>query len=282
MAYPKRREIEIPLLIELKKLGGEAKPKDLYERVAKHFPELTREDLERKLDSSPSIYKWRNMVQWVRQTLVSSGDIDGSVHGVWKITEQGLKKLEEELGNDGVTNINTNKNVDRSNDISLEDLLNTQESRVSARLLEILKELSPTAFEKFAKQFLEAFGFSDVVVTKRSKDGGIDGYGKLRQGIVKINAAFQCKRWQDTSVPRTEIDKFRGAISGEFDQGIFLTTSTFTNEASKASIKPGAVPIILIDGEKMVELMKQQGIGVSKKPLYYIDIDEHFFDFDDE
>lgn len=280
MTYPKQREIQIPLLIELRELGGQAKPRDIYKRVAKHFPELTQEDLERKLDNHPNVYKWNNMVQWVRQTLVSSGDIDPSVPGVWKITEQGLKRLEE-LDNNRVANNNSNTNVDRSNDISLEDLLNIQESRVSIRLLEILKEFNPTEFENFAKLFLEAFGFSDVVVTQRSRDGGIDGYGKLRQGIVKINAAFQCKRWQG-NVPRPEIDKFRGAISGDFDQGIFLTTSTFTKEASEVSVKPGAVPIILIDGEKMVELMMQQGIGVSKKPLYFIDIDECFFDFNND
>lgn len=278
MAYPKQSEIQIPLLIELKKLGGQAKPKDIYERVAEHFPELTQEDLERKLDNYPNINKWYNMVQWVRQALVSSGDIDSSVRGVWIITKQGLNKLDR-FDKTIIVNDNSSNCVDRSNDITLEDLLNIQDSRVSARLLNILKELDPIAFENFAKQFLEAFGFSDVVVTQKSRDGGIDGHGKLRQGIVKINAAFQCKRWQGV-VPIREIRDFRGAIAGKFDQGIFFTTSTFTNDAPEISLIPPT--IILIDGEKIVELMKQQGIGVSKKPLYSIEIDENFFDYNED
>lgn len=80
-------------------------------------------------------------------------------------------------------------------------------------------------------------------------------------------------------MPRPEIDKFRGAISGKFEQGIFLTTSSFSKEASEVSIRPGAVPIILIDGERIVELMLQQGIGISKRPLYVVTLDETFFEF---
>lgn len=39
-------------------------------------------------------------------------------------------------------------------------------------------------------------GFSQVSVTKKSGDGGIDGTGKLRiNGIFSFNVAFQCKRY---------------------------------------------------------------------------------------
>ena len=276
MAYPKQKEIQIPLLIELKKQGGKAKPQDLYDKVAQHFPELTQEDLERRMENHPSINKWKNMVQWVRQSLVESQEIDSSIRGVWGLTEKGLKRLADFEIKKG-----RKKTYNELPEITLEDMLNSQESNVRKRLLESLKELKPVAFENFAKLFLEAFGFSEVVVTKKSKDGGIDGHGKLRQGIVKINAAFQCKKWQG-NVPRPEIDKFRGAISGKYDQGIFLTTSSFSKETSEVSIRPGAVPIILIDGEHIVELMLQQGIGVSKRPLYIVTPDETFFEFNEQ
>lgn len=156
------------------------------------------------------------------------------------------------------------------------DLLEAHEHTVRALLLDHLYNFDPTAFEHFAKQLLEAVGFTDLEVTQRSRDGGIDGYGKLRQGIVKIDAVFQCKRWQNT-VPRAEIDRFRGAISGRFDQGILLTTSNFSIEASGVSVRQGAVPIILIDGERIVDLMIQHSIGVSRRPLYLLDVNEEFF-----
>jgi len=34
---------------------------------------------------------------------------------------------------------------------------------------------------------------------------------------------------------------------------------------------------MLIDGESIVDLMIQHGIGVSRKPLYLLDIDEELF-----
>ena len=36
---------------------------------------------------------------------------------------------------------------------------------------------------------------------------------------------------------RPEIDKFRGAIQGEFEQGVFFTTSDFTTGATEVSLK---------------------------------------------
>jgi len=74
-------------------------------------------------------------------------------------------------------------------------------------------------------------------VTSISNDGGVDGCGKLRVGIAHMNVAFQCKRWTVGNVGGPEIDKFRGAIQGEYEQGIFFTTSGFANGAKEVSIK---------------------------------------------
>lgn len=94
----------------------------------------------------------------------------------------------------------------------------------------------------------------------------IDGYGKLRLGLATMNVAFQCRRWQG-NVNRPEVDKFRGAIQGEFEQGVFFTTSDFTPDARDASLKRGAVPIILLNGDSIVELMMDKGLGVQRVPL---------------
>ena len=104
-------------------------------------------------------------------------------------------------------------------------------------------------------------------VTTISSDGGIDGFGKLRLGLASMNVAFQCKRWEG-NVGRPEVDKFRGAIQGEFEQGIFFATSDFSSQARDASLKKGAVPVILLNGESIVDLMIQKGIGVERVPLY--------------
>jgi restriction system protein len=133
-------------------------------------------------------------------------------------------------------------------------------------------------FEKFCMQLLKVYGFSNVEVTQKSRDGGIDGFGKLKVGLAHMQVAFQCKRWDNTTISRKEIDAFRGAIQGEYEQGIFFTTSSFSKEAMNASIKKGAVPVILIDGNMIVEFMieKQFGIEYENLPIYVNAIDKIF------
>lgn len=112
-------------------------------------------------------------------------------------------------------------------------------------------------------------------VTQYSKDGGIDGHGKLKVGLAHLNVAFQCKRFNRTSIGRPEIDKFRGAIQGQFEQGLFFTTSQFAKGVEAFSFRPGAVPIILIDGEAIIDLMieKQFGVQVEQLPIYSYALD---------
>ena len=138
--------------------------------------------------------------------------------------------------------------------------------------------MNPYDFEKFCMKLLKVYGFSNVEVTQKSRDGGIDGIGKLKIGLAHMNVAFQCKRWDNTAISRKEIDAFRGAIQGEYEQGIFFTTSTFTKEAMRFSIKQGAVPIILIDGSMVVDFMieKQFGIEHEDLPIYINALDKIF------
>lgn len=138
------------------------------------------------------------------------------------------------------------------------------------QILDQLQQMSPQSFEIFGKRLLEVYGFRKMVVTNYAKDGGIDGHGQLKVGITHLNVAFQCKRWKNNSVSRTEIDKFRGAIQGEYEQGIIFTTSKFTKEAQGATRRNGAVPIILIDGSSLIDIMIEKSFGVEMEqvPVY--------------
>lgn len=144
------------------------------------------------------------------------------------------------------------------------------------KILSDLKKMSPSGFELFAKRLMDVYGFHDTAVTKVSSDGGIDGYGKLKVGLASLNVAFQCKRWTKGNIQRPEIDRFRGAAQGDFEQRIFFTTASFSQGAVFASIKRGAVPIILVDGESIVDLMMEKGFGVQVDtisiPSYALDL----------
>jgi len=157
----------------------------------------------------------------------------------------------------------------------LKELHRLHRETIKERVLRDLKKVSPAAFENFAKRLLDVYGFEDVHVTEVTRDGGIDGYGKLKVGLAYMRLAFQCKRWTKSNVGRPEIDKFRGAIQGEYEQGIFFTTARFASGAKEVSIKAGAVPVILIDGPSIVELMIEKSFGVEQEclPVYTYALD---------
>ena len=149
-------------------------------------------------------------------------------------------------------------------------------TQLKERVVIDLRRLSPATFETFAKQLLDIYGFEDTHVTQVSGDGGIDGYGKLKVGLAHLNVAFQCKRWTKGNIQRTEIDKFRGATQGDFEQGIFFATTSFSQGAIGASIKRGAVPIVLVDSEAIVDLMIEKRFGIQAEslviPTYALDL----------
>ena len=240
-------------------VGGEGKPKELYPLVTAQFPGITPDDLAETVSDGHS--KWHNRIQWVRQRLFERGELDSGGHGLWRITEKGMTRL-----------ASSNHQAAAPMPPTFMDLYERYETAFRTQLLERLLALKPQDFEHFAKRNLIAYGFVDVTVTQVSKDGGIDGYGRLTLGLATMNAAFQCKRWQG-NVGRPEVDKFRGAIQGEFEQGVFFATSDFSKEAREASLRRGAVPIILLNGEAIVRLMIERGIGVRKSALFaYFDV----------
>lgn len=266
MAIPSEKDIEIPLLKEIEAVGGEAKPAELDDRLVKYFPELNRADREARHPKSGQLI-WSNRIRWVRQHLVNKGELDASTRGIWKITEKGRARL-------GIAPAQKGPSV--AIRVSIRELLNEEMQQIRAQLHELLMNLHPQQFEEFSAKLLESVGFTKIQVTKYAADGGIDGYGNLEMGVVEVKAAFQVKRWRN-NVPPAEVNQFRGAIQGEFVQGIFITTSDFSDEAKKVSSKRGAVPIVLINGDRIVNIMLEKGLGVRQEPLTVTRVDEEFF-----
>jgi restriction system protein len=157
----------------------------------------------------------------------------------------------------------------------LKTLYGQYQEDLKQRILREVRGIEPENFEHFSRKLLQVYGFTDMTVTPFSKDGGIDGHGKLKVGLASMSVAFQCKRWNKNSVGRPEIDKFRGAIQGQYEQGLLFTTGSFAAGAELASFRPGAVPIVLIDGAAIVDLMiqKQFGVQVESLPIYSYALD---------
>ena len=272
MSFPKQSEVELPLLKVLHELGGKAEPKQIYPRITGMFPQLTDEDRAARLPSSPATFKWHNLVQWSRQRLVEKGEIDASERGVWKLTARGRARAQR-------ADAQSPGELLLAHQATLKDLVNDNEAEVKRRIVSELQALRPIDFEQFCISFLGPLGYEQLEVTNRGADRGIDGHGLFRQGVVSIRSAFQAKRWRGNAVSRPEIDKFRGAIQGDYDHGVFLTTGRFTADAEAASIKKGAISLLLLDGTAIAENMIRNSIGVLTRPVQLFDVDPEFFRF---
>ena len=106
-------------------------------------------------------------------------------------------------------------------------------------------------------------GFISAKVTGKPADGGIDGIGIYRLSLVTIPVIFQCKRYSG-SVSASDVRDFRGAMTGRANNGLLITTGTFTAEAKREATRDGAPPVDLIDGDRLCDLFKEYELGVRR------------------
>ncbi|HWQ14389.1 MAG TPA: restriction endonuclease [Roseiflexaceae bacterium] len=145
--------------------------------------------------------------------------------------------------------------------------------QIKARLL----ALPPRAFELFAGDLLEFMGLRDVSVTRYSGDGGLDAVGNLETSasLISIPAGVQVKRYR-ANVQRADIDRFIGALSGLYPQGIFITTAGYTRQAALKAAA-GVPRVATVDGEQVVALMLRHRLGVAELAGVPIGLDEEYF-----
>ncbi len=144
-------------------------------------------------------------------------------------------------------------------------------------LMTTLLEMPPDAFERLCQRLLRESGFIQVEVTGRSGDGGIDGHGVVRlAGLLSFPVIFQCKRYRNT-VSAGAVRDFRGAMVGRADKGLIITTGSFTRDASLEATRDGAPPIDLIDGEQLIDKLKDLKLGVTTKQVEVVEVDPEWF-----
>ena len=132
-------------------------------------------------------------------------------------------------------------------------------------------------FEELTSQLLAEMGFEEVEVTKLSGDGGIDVRGTLVVGdVVRIKMAVQVKKWNlKKNIQAPEVQQVRGSL-GVHEQGLIITTSDFSSGAIREAAQPNKTPIALMNGEQLVLLLMEHGIGVHRSRPDLFEIDEEF------
>jgi restriction system protein len=144
-------------------------------------------------------------------------------------------------------------------------------------LRERLGEISPQRFERLVGDLLEAMGYEDVAVVGQAGDRGIDVVGTVQVGITTIREVVQVKRHK-SNINRKVVDQLRGALPyHQAIRGTLITLGRFTSGCAEAALYPGAAPITLIDGDRLIELLIEHEIAVTRREAYLTDIDEDYF-----
>lgn len=141
-----------------------------------------------------------------------------------------------------------------------------------------LLEMPADRFEILISELLIAVGFEEpsVQVTSYSGDGGIDVRGVLNAGgVTSVNAAVQVKRWKK-NVQTNVVRELRGSLTTH-EQGIIITTSDYSAGARTEASAVGKVPISLLNGSELIDLLVKHSIGVNKEPHTVITLDEEWW-----
>lgn len=302
---PKYEEIMLPFLKYLAD-GQEHGLSETHDALAEQF-KLTDEELRELLPSGRQPV-FRNRVGWARTYLKKAGLLTSPQRAHFKISDKGFALLKEnptEITSKFLTryddfvelqSIKKDKkesrislqseliknDTDQTPEESLEYAYQKLHSALSKEVLDIVRTCSPAFFEKLVIDLLITMGYGGSrkdagQAMGKSGDGGIDGIineDKLGLDIIYL----QAKRW-DNAVPVKEIRDFTGALaSKKAKKGIFITTSNFPKSVYEF-VRQVEYKIILIDGERLADLMIEHSIGLSTVNTYHVKtIDTDYFE----
>ena len=300
MAIPSYEKFLLPVL-KLLSDGKVRTKQEIVRTMAKQF-QLSEDELAETLPSQTQP-TYVNRIGWAITYLKKAELIVSPSRANFKITDEGKKLVENNVSDLAAKDLKqyepflkfiktSHKQNDTDHTIQeettpLENIINNFEllkKEVCDEILQKILEQSPDFFEQLVVDLVVAMGYGGSIedagkATKRTGDEGIDGIIKQdRLGLDNIY--LQAKRWQrDSVVSRPEIQKFVGALAGQgARKGIFITTSRFSKDALE--YKPrNDTSVILIDGQKLVELMYEYNIGVTTEMKFEIKrLDSDYFD----
>jgi restriction system protein len=298
MAVPDFQSMLLPLL-KVTAEHAETTTADAYSAMAKQFP-MTSDELAEMLPSGRANL-FRNRVAWAKQYLMYAGLVEPLRRGVSRATPLGKKWASERSaplkirdfkalpgfservhGEDAppeATQADAPSQA-ATPDERIETAYKELRHAVVANLLLRIGLKPPVFFEQLVIKLMAKLGYGDgtpesMLHTGQTNDGGIDG--KIKMDVLGVDHIFlQAKRYEPgATISREQVAAFAGSIAGA--KGVFVTTSTFSKQASDF-VRVNHRNIVLIDGQKLGELMLRAGLGVSVKKSYDVyAIDEELF-----
>ena len=273
--------------------------RQLFDEVAAR-EQLTAEQKAVVLDSGQA--KFENRIGWAVSYLVKAQAIYRPSRGQQSITDVGRELLqnfpngltEKDLrGLDGyesnwVKRLTPKSPVGIADESELDPVEQVEtgiariNEGVATELIQRLHEREPAFFEQAVVDLVVAMGYGGADAratrTQLSNDGGIDGI--IDQDTLGLNRVYiQAKRYApENAVGRPDIQSFVGALHGQqANQGVFITTGRFSSGAVEYAGSV-ATRVVLIDGQRLADLMIRYRVGVqAKRTLHIVEVDEDFF-----
>ena len=291
----------IPAIIKyLQENGGEASRREIKDALIANdddiarFSQITKRSKKTGSEWAPFEYRANFSIK----NLAIAGIVEAPRRGNITLTDKGseinLKNFDIEkevylLSNPYWQKRSEENKEKHKNDPSSptkEEELSTEENlrdkyfaEFKQKLLEAISKMSPKKFEQFSRRLISKMGVEFTEEgTQVSNDGGIDGLGYHRDSneFRTTRGVIQCKRYNTGDVGSPDIDKFIGAmVKKKADYGIFITNSHFSKAARRAA-KEG-VPITLINGDELVNLIVEFKLGVTEIKTYEL---TEFYDFE--
>jgi len=300
---PKWHQFMLPLL-EVLKERGELSRNDAIEAVVQRVG-LTEEQMALSQESNGKSVA-RGRIGWASSYLRTAGALIGPKRGYFALgpnadalfelgrplkradltgfqewqEHQAAKQAKGQSASDNTSDINTE-------DSTPEDLIEAGVKQIKEQLISDLlaqmKEMDPHDFEGLVLDVLAAMGYGGgsrqaMQGVPRGPDGGIDG--KINEDKLGLDQIYmQAKRYSENSVSSEKVQAFVGAMtSGGCRKGVFVTTSKFTADAMRFAENIRDPRLVLVDGDKLAQLMIQHGVGVQTKEVIKISkIDRDFF-----
>jgi len=304
MPIPDYEQIKVPALKALSD-GRQRRVRELFDELALVF-RLTPEERAEMLPSGTQ-QRWNNRVNWACYDLYKARILDRPRKGVYQITDFGrailaknpenldrsfLRQIPEFLAWDkpasravgeGLLAPDSASSTQTANE-RLEAAFEEMQGALKQDLLELVRKMDPYAFEQLVVDLLVAMGYGGsraeaAQVTQKSADEGIDG--TIKEDRLGLDTIYiQAKRWQNT-VGRRELQAFVGALAGQgASKGVFLTSGDIAATAHEyvTAIGQKGQKVVLIDGQRLAELMIEHSVGVSAIKTYSLKrVDSDYF-----
>lgn len=305
MAIPGYQDFMLPLL----NLASDSKEHTIVEALDVIARQMNISEEERKsMLPSGTQSRFYNRVTWALTYLSKSLLLQKVARGTFEIAPRGMEVLHQNLKRidnaflgqfaefqsftsdkpvianaaDGQSLHETNSEDIATPDERLEVAYKELRGTLSSDLLERVRDNTDKFFEHLVVDLLVAMGYGGSQsdrgrVVGKSGDGGIDGI--IQEDQLGLDMVYiQAKKWKE-SVGPDEIRKFVGSLGEQkAHKGVFITSGTFTEGARRAADKANA-KVVLIDGQQLVQLMMDHGIGVTNHKSYIIKkLDNDYFD----